>query len=260
MRWIVFVLWFLLTLIWIGNSSSTGSGPRVAVIPPALALIALMFTWLWKRLVVRIAGESEPLNFHPYWGSALPLRGTLRISLVAVGVFAGAVVGQSIFDIAVFNRSATRPADQANLPEPKAVSTIIVRTEPVKSPVQPTLSDQAQDLTESDQAQDLTELNELKAKIWEAEVAQRNFAAGLPHGSELRGTNFYFSQQNRLLNVQDYRRSLDNLVMQGVFNRQDADARWAQVQKQATTDQGNCTAVASLPSLRQKLKELQQRP
>jgi hypothetical protein len=44
-----------------------------------------------------------------------------------------------------------------------------------------------------------------------------------------------------------------------VFNRQDADARWAQVQKQATTDQFNCTAVASLPSLRQKLKELQQR-
>ena len=156
MRWIVFVLWFLLTLIWIGYSSSTGSGPRVAVIPPALALIALMFTWLWKRLVVRIAGESEPLNFHPYWGSALPLRGTLHISLVTVGVFAGAVVGQSIFDTAVFNRSATRPADQANLPEPKAVSTIIVRTEPVKSPVQPTLSDQVQDLTE---------LNELKAKI-----------------------------------------------------------------------------------------------
>jgi hypothetical protein len=115
--------------------------------------------------------------------------------------------------------------------------------------------------TSSDQAQDLTELNELKAKIWEAEVAQRNFAAGLPHCSELNGTNFYFSQQNRVLNLQDYRRSLDNLVTQGVFpwNRQDADARWAQVQKQATTDQANCTAVASLPSLRQKLKELQQR-
>ena len=252
MRWIVFVLWLLLTLIWIGYSSSAGSGPRVAFIPPALVLIALVFTWLWKRLVVRIGGESEPLYFHSYWGSALPLRGTLRIALVtiAVGVCTGAVV-RSIFNTEVFNRSATRPADQANLPEPKAVSTIIVRTEPVKSPVQPTLSDQVQDLTE---------LNELKAKIWEAEVAQRNFAAGLPHCSELSGTNFYFSQQNRLLNVQDYRRSLDNLVMQGVFNRQDADARWAQVQKQATTDQGNCTAVASLPSLRQKLKELQQRP
>jgi hypothetical protein len=115
------------------------------------------------------------------------------------------------------------------------------QSEPVKSPVQP---------TSSDQAQDLTELSELKAKIWEAEVAQRNFAAGLPHCSELNRTNFYFSKQNRLLDLQDYRRSLDNLVTQGVFNRQDADARWAQVQKQATTDQANCTAVASLPSWR----------
>ena len=237
MRWIVFVLWLLLTLIWIGYSSSAGSGPRVAFIPPALVLIALVFTWLWKRLVVRIAGESEPLNFHPYWGSALPLRGTLRIALVtiAVGVCTGAVV-RSIFNTELFNRSATRPANQANLP-------ISVQTETVKSRSEP----------------DLTELNELKAKIWEAEVAQQNFAAGLPHCSELNGTNFYLSKQNRLLNLQDYRRSLDNLVAQGVFNRQDADARWAQVQKQATIDQANCTAVASLPSLRQKLKELQQR-
>ena len=237
LRWIVFVFWLPLTLIWISYSSSAGSGPRVAVIPPALVLIALVFTWLLKRFVVRIAGGSEPLYFHSYWGSALPSRGPLRIALVAVavGICAGAVV-RLIFDPAVFNRSATRPANQANLP-------FSVQTETVKSRSEP----------------DLTELNELKAKIWEAEVAQQNFAAGLPHCSELNGTNFYLSKQNRLLNLQDYRRSLDNLVAQGVFNRQDADARWAQVQKQATIDQANCTAVASLPSLRQKLKELQQR-
>ena len=188
------------------------------------------------RLRRTYAGRGTKVQQAAQTLRALPLRGPFRIALVAVavGVCAGAVV-RSIFDTAVFNRSATRSANQANLP-------ISVQTEPAKS-----------------QAQD-TELNELKAKIWEAEVAQRNFAAGLPHCSELNGTNFYFSQQNRLLNLQDYRRSLDNLVTQGVFNRQDADARWAQVQKQATTDQGNCTAVASLPSLRQKLKELQQRP
>ncbi len=114
-------------------------------------------------------------------------------------------------------------------------------------------------------AQDFTELNNLKAKIWEAEVAQRNFAAGLPHCSELNGTNFYFYPRDRVLNLEDYGRSLDNLVAEGAFNpetrrpwnRQDAAARWAQVQKEATTDQANCAAVASLPSLRQKLKELQ---
>jgi len=111
-------------------------------------------------------------------------------------------------------------------------------------------------------------LNELKAKIWDAEVAQRNFAAGLPHCSELNGTNFYFYQRDRVLNLQDYRRSLDNLVMQGGFNpetrhpwtKQDAEARWVQVQKQAATDQANCAAAASLPGLRKELQELQQRP
>jgi len=93
-------------------------------------------------------------------------------------------------------------------------------------------------------AQDLTELNDLKAKIWEAEVAQRNFAAGLPHCGELNGTNFYFYPRNRVLNLDDYRRSLDNFVREGAinpenrrpWNKQDADARWAEVQKEATTD------------------------
>jgi hypothetical protein len=61
-------------------------------------------------------------------------------------------------------------------------------------------------------------LNELKVKIWEAEVVQRNFAAGLPHCSELNGTNFYFQARDRVLNLEDYRRSFDNLLMQGAFN------------------------------------------
>jgi hypothetical protein len=93
-------------------------------------------------------------------------------------------------------------------------------------------------------------------------VAQRNFAAGLPHCSELNGTNFYFYRRDRVLNLQDYRRSLDNFVAEGAlnpetrrpWNKQNADARWAHAQKQASTDQANCAAVASLPSLRQKLK------
>jgi len=84
--------------------------------------------------------------------------------------------------------------------------------------------------------------------------------------SELNGTNFYFQPRDRVLNLQDYRRALDSFVMQGAYNpetkrpwnKEDAEARWAQMQKQATTDQANCAAVASLPSLRLKLKELQQ--
>jgi len=117
------------------------------------------------------------------------------------------------------------------------------------------------------QAQNSEALNDIKAKIWEAQLVQRNFSGGLRHCNELNGTNFYFEQRDRVLNLQDYRRSLDNLAAQGAYNpetkrpwnKQDADARWEQIQKQATTDQANCAAVASLPSLRQKLKELEWR-
>ena len=99
-------------------------------------------------------------------------------------------------------------------------------------------------------AQNADAINDLKAKILDARLAQRNFSAGLRHCSELNGTNFYFEQRDRVLNLQDYRRSLDNLVTQGAFNpetrrpwnKQDAEARWA---------------VASLPFLEKKLKELQ---
>ena len=49
------------------------------------------------------------------------------------------------------------------------------------------------------QSKDSTEVNDLKSKIWEAELAQRNFAAGLPHCNELNGANFYFYQRDRVL-------------------------------------------------------------
>jgi hypothetical protein len=115
-------------------------------------------------------------------------------------------------------------------------------------------------------AQTSQAVNEVKAKIWEAQLVQRNFAAGLRHCNELNGANFYFVQRDRVLNLQDYRRSLDNLAAQGGYNpetrrpwsKQDADARWAEVQKEAVTDQANCAAVASLPFLEKKLKDLEQ--
>jgi hypothetical protein len=115
-------------------------------------------------------------------------------------------------------------------------------------------------------AQNSGALNDIKAKIWEAQLVQRNFAGGLRHCNELNGTNFYFEQRDRVLNLQDYRRSLDNLAAQGAYNpetrrpwsKQDADARWTQVQKDAVTHQTNCAAVASLPFLEKKLKELEQ--
>jgi hypothetical protein len=108
-------------------------------------------------------------------------------------------------------------------------------------------------------------IDDIKSKILEAKMAQQSFAEALSHCSELNGTNFYFRTRDRVLNLNDYHRSLDNLALQGVFNpetkrpwnQQDADARWEQVQQQAISDQANCAPMASLPDLEKKLDELQ---
>lgn len=89
-------------------------------------------------------------------------------------------------------------------------------------------------------------INDIKGKIFDAKMAQQSLAGGLQHCRELNGTNFYFQQRDRVLNLDDYHRSLDNLAMQGIFNPetrrpwnwQDADARWAQVQQQAVNRRG----------------------
>jgi hypothetical protein len=114
-------------------------------------------------------------------------------------------------------------------------------------------------------AQDTT-VNDLKAKIFEAKTVQQRFTAGLHHCSELNGTNFYFQPRDRILNLEDYHRSLENLVAQNAFNpetrrpwnKHDADARWQQVTLQAKADQANCALAASLPFLQKKLDEMQQ--
>jgi hypothetical protein len=109
-------------------------------------------------------------------------------------------------------------------------------------------------------------IDDLKGKIFDAKMAQQTFGGGLKHCSELNGSNFYFKARDRVLNLDEFHRSLDNLVLQAVFNpetkrpwnQQDADARWQQVNKQAATDKANCALVASLPELEKKLDELQQ--
>jgi hypothetical protein len=109
-------------------------------------------------------------------------------------------------------------------------------------------------------------MNDLRGKIFDAKMAQQLFAGGLPHCSELDGTNFYFEARDRVLNLEDYHRSLNSLALSQAFNpetkrpwnQQDADARWAEVQKLALTDKANCALVASLPDLQKKLQELQQ--
>jgi hypothetical protein len=110
-----------------------------------------------------------------------------------------------------------------------------------------------------------TSINDLKVKIFDAKTVQQRFTSGLRHCSELNGSNFYFQPRDRVLDLEEYHRSLENFVSQGMYNaetrrpwtKQDADARWAQVMVQARADQANCALVSSLPFLQKKLDEMQ---
>jgi len=108
-------------------------------------------------------------------------------------------------------------------------------------------------------------VNELKAKIFDATMLKQTFVNGLRFCNELNGSNFYFEPRNRVINLEEFHRSLDNLAREGVFNpdkrrpwnTQDAAERWQQVQREAVKDKSNCELVASLPALQKQLEELQ---
>jgi hypothetical protein len=109
------------------------------------------------------------------------------------------------------------------------------------------------------------EINDLKGKVFDAKMAQQTFGNGLTHCRELDGTNFYFRQHDRILNLEDYHRSLENLALQRVFNpetkrpwnEEDAIAKWEQVQKQAADDRTTCGLIANLPELQKRLDDLE---
>jgi hypothetical protein len=106
-------------------------------------------------------------------------------------------------------------------------------------------------------------INDLKAKIFDAKMALKTFVGGLRHCNELDGTNFYFQPRDRVLNLEEYHQSLDNLVKSQAFNPEkhrpwtDADAhdRWEQVKKQAARDKEVCKLVSALPELEKRLEE-----
>ncbi len=109
------------------------------------------------------------------------------------------------------------------------------------------------------------EINDLKGKIFDAKMAQQMFGRGIAHCSQLDGTNFYFRQRDRVLNLEEYHRSLESLAQQRAFNpetkrpwnEEDAVARWDLVRKQAADDQTNCQLIAHLPEMEKRLDELQ---
>jgi len=110
-------------------------------------------------------------------------------------------------------------------------------------------------------------VDDLKGRIFDAKMAQRTFERGLKYCGELDGNHFYFLPRDRVLDLEEYHRSLDSLAKQQVFNpekhrpwtEQDAAERWQQAQKQATSDKANCALAASLPELEKELDELEKK-
>jgi len=108
-------------------------------------------------------------------------------------------------------------------------------------------------------------LGELRAKIFDATMLKQTFVNGLHYCNEFDGTNFYFEPRNRVLNLEEYHRSLESLVRQGIFNpekhkpwsERDAADRWEEVKKEAAKDKANCDLVASLPALQKEVDELE---
>jgi hypothetical protein len=111
-------------------------------------------------------------------------------------------------------------------------------------------------------------IDELKGKIFDARMAKETFAAGLKFCAELDGKHFYFIGRDRVVSLEDYHRSLENLARDGVYNpqthkpwnAQDAAERWDFAQKQAAKDQADCQLVASLPALEKQLADMEKNP
>jgi tRNA nucleotidyltransferase/poly(A) polymerase len=108
-------------------------------------------------------------------------------------------------------------------------------------------------------------IDDIKGRIFDAHMAQQTFANGLRYCAELNGTNFYFQPRNRVLNLEDYHRGLEDLAKAQAFNPQtrrpwneaDAAQRWDEAKKQAVRDKENCALVASLPELEKRLEQMQ---
>jgi hypothetical protein len=107
----------------------------------------------------------------------------------------------------------------------------------------------------------LAKINGIKVEIIEAENIQKKFSAALKHCHLLDGKNFYMQNQDRILNVEQYHKSLENLVKDRVFNPQkkgpwtgaDAEDRLKVVEKMAEHDKYRCEIVAKLPALQKEL-------
>jgi hypothetical protein len=110
-------------------------------------------------------------------------------------------------------------------------------------------------------------IDDLKGKIFDARMAQQTAANALKYCADLDGKSFYFRVRNRILNLEEYFRSLENLVKAQAYNPEkhrpwtleDAKERWEEVKKQAQADKEKCELVRQLPEMEKQLEELEKK-
>jgi hypothetical protein len=137
------LLWLILTPIWIAFSFYA-SVSKIAFVPPALAVVAVVLHWLHKHFVVAVAGEPEPrakpVPANP-WPSqtrpmrpdvrpiARPSRNLFRPALIAVVV--GACFGGAAMAFVHTHRPVANTGATARVAKPDGAGGM--RTEAMKS-------------------------------------------------------------------------------------------------------------------------------
>jgi hypothetical protein len=108
-------------------------------------------------------------------------------------------------------------------------------------------------------------IDDLKGKIFDAKMAQQLLGKGLRFCENLTGKGFYFHLRDRVLDLEEYLHSLENLAKAEVYNPekrrpwsvQDVKERWEEVKRQAADDKQKCDLVRSLPEMEKRLQELE---
>lgn len=133
----VALLWLLLTPLWIAFSYSA-SATKLAFIPPALVVIALVFYWLHDKFVLYVAGEHEPradvqsdqsayfrqLDQSSY-SRAVAAPSLVRPAFAAIGI--GACIGAAATSFFLFERELHRPLHASSVSDK---STAALATQP----------------------------------------------------------------------------------------------------------------------------------
>jgi len=120
-------------------------------------------------------------------------------------------------------------------------------------------------IAQVEDARAVAKINLIKVEILEAENIQKKFASAMKHCGALDGKHFYIEAQDRVLDLDQFHKSLESMVKDQVFNPQkkrpwteaDAQERRDLVQKMAEHDKYRCDMVAKLPTLQKELVVLE---